>query len=279
MVVYKTTNIITGKIYIGKDESNNPLYLGSGRILKKAIKKYGKNNFIKEIIEECSSRESLNEKEIYWINKYNSTDPKIGYNIAQGGTGGNTYFGKNESELEEIKLKISNSLKDREFTDNHREKLSKSASLRKGNKPCKFKNQKMDEYLGETYSNEIKDKIRKSLKEHYASGMSEEQKQKISKALKGRKLGPMSDEHREKLKESFKKRDAVKREKLINKYIEQFDFFLENGVEESNYEDAKKSYRRVRDRILDMSKYSKIMEQFKIISHNRRVKANVNRRK
>ena len=45
MVIYKTTNLVNGKIYIGKDKYNNPKYLGSGKILKLAINKYGKGNF------------------------------------------------------------------------------------------------------------------------------------------------------------------------------------------------------------------------------------------
>ena len=51
MIIYKTTNLVNGKIYIGKDKNNNPSYLGSGKILKLAIKKYGKENFTKETIE------------------------------------------------------------------------------------------------------------------------------------------------------------------------------------------------------------------------------------
>jgi len=89
MVIYKTTNLINNKIYIGQDSQNNPEYFGSGKILNNAIKKYGKSNFKKEILEECSSKEELNEREIYWINKLNSMDTNIGYNIATGGHGGN----------------------------------------------------------------------------------------------------------------------------------------------------------------------------------------------
>ena len=40
MVIYKTTNLVNGKQYIGKDTKNNPTYLGSGTFLKKAIQKY-----------------------------------------------------------------------------------------------------------------------------------------------------------------------------------------------------------------------------------------------
>lgn len=90
MVIYKTTNLVNGKIYIGKDSKNNPKYLGSGKLLKRSIQKYGILNFNKEILEYCDSDDILNEKEIYWIDKYKSYDTKIGYNIALGGNGGDT---------------------------------------------------------------------------------------------------------------------------------------------------------------------------------------------
>ncbi len=67
MIIYKTTNLINGKFYVGKDASNNPNYYGSGLLLAKAIKKYGKENFKKEILEECQSLKDLNIREKYWI--------------------------------------------------------------------------------------------------------------------------------------------------------------------------------------------------------------------
>jgi group I intron endonuclease len=87
MVIYKTTNLINGKIYIGQDSKNNPNYLGSGKILVVAIKKYGKKNFKKEILEKCETKEQLDLKEQYWIVKYNTLDKTIGYNITKGGGG------------------------------------------------------------------------------------------------------------------------------------------------------------------------------------------------
>ena len=65
MVIYKTTNLINGKIYVGQDTKNNPNYLGSGKILKFALKKYGIENFKKEILEECLTLDELNELEKY----------------------------------------------------------------------------------------------------------------------------------------------------------------------------------------------------------------------
>jgi hypothetical protein len=89
MIIYKTTNLINGKFYVGKDERNKPDYLGSGINLQRAIKKYGEENFIKETVEVCSTREELIEREKYWIKETKAQE--IGYNIADGGWGGNTY--------------------------------------------------------------------------------------------------------------------------------------------------------------------------------------------
>lgn len=105
MIIYKTTNLINGKVYIGQDSKNNSEYLGSGLIINRAIDKYGKENFVKEIIEECSSKEELNEREIYWIDKLNATDRSTAYNICSGGLGGDTLT--NHPDLDVIKKKIS----------------------------------------------------------------------------------------------------------------------------------------------------------------------------
>jgi hypothetical protein len=51
MIIYKTTNTINNKIYIGKAIHNNPKYLGSGLLLNRAIKKYGREMFVREVID------------------------------------------------------------------------------------------------------------------------------------------------------------------------------------------------------------------------------------
>ena len=89
MIIYKTENLINGKIYVGKDKNNNPKYIGSGKRLKDAIKHYGLKNFKKHIIEECESYIQMSEREIFWISKLNSKHPN-GYNLTEGGDGGDT---------------------------------------------------------------------------------------------------------------------------------------------------------------------------------------------
>lgn len=90
MIIYKTVNKINGHYYIGKDEKNNPLYLGSGLALGRAIKKYGRENFSKEVLEECTDSDILAERERFWILYYNAVLDSNSYNIAYGGRGGNT---------------------------------------------------------------------------------------------------------------------------------------------------------------------------------------------
>jgi hypothetical protein len=105
MQIYKITNLVNNKIYIGKDTTSDPNYFGSGLIISRSLKKYGMENFIKEIIDETDDYNVLSKKEIYWISYYKSTDRKIGYNIAPGGDGGDTL--SNHPDLELIREKIS----------------------------------------------------------------------------------------------------------------------------------------------------------------------------
>jgi len=87
MVVYMTVNLINNKKYIGADSKNNPKYFGSGRIIKKAIKKYGIENFNKIILEECNTLEELFNREKYWINFFDATNNDNFYNLLSGGQG------------------------------------------------------------------------------------------------------------------------------------------------------------------------------------------------
>lgn len=105
--IYKTTNLVNNKIYVGKAKQNNPNYFGSGLKIAFAIKKYGKHNFTKIILEECDD-DIVSEREIYWISYFRSTDDSIGYNISQGGEGGTHYWATlTEEQRAEHNKKIS----------------------------------------------------------------------------------------------------------------------------------------------------------------------------
>ncbi len=92
--IYMTKNLATGKLYIGQHRRTmNPKdiddswYLGSGVILKKAIVKYGVDNFERKIIYECDSQDELNYMEQIFIQFYNAVDDDTYYNLAGGGSG------------------------------------------------------------------------------------------------------------------------------------------------------------------------------------------------
>jgi len=154
MNIYKITNLINGKIYVGKDTKDRRSYYGSGIVIKQAIKKYGKKNFRKEILEKCSDYQILNEREKYWIEKLHAIRPS-GYNICSGGEGGDVltnhprrtqiiakmklrasskeyldlqrqyHLGKSwGNHTAEGKVKISKSNKGKIFTKKHKKNLS-----------------------------------------------------------------------------------------------------------------------------------------------------------
>jgi group I intron endonuclease len=122
MIIYKTTNLINGKIYIGKHTGKDLNYLGSGNLFFKALKKYGKENFKKEILEQCETLKQLNEREIYWIEFFKSNDLKIGYNLSKGGEGS----GKGWKMSEEGKQKIIERKTGLKFSEESKKKIGKS---------------------------------------------------------------------------------------------------------------------------------------------------------
>ena len=87
-LVYRTENKINGKFYYGVTNGNNPSYLGSGIILKKAIKKYGRNNFIRRTVIEFDTIEEAYEFEKLIVDQ-DFVDRDDCYNSCIGGIGGN----------------------------------------------------------------------------------------------------------------------------------------------------------------------------------------------
>ena len=148
--IYKTTNKLNGKWYIGCHITDilNDDYLGSGTILKNAINKYGKNVFEREFLFFAFDEESMlwAEKELV-ITK---DKDNMSYNIVDGGGKPPVHFGhtfnrgmirseetkqklrlaklgkKTKPRTEEEKMKISSAQKGRKFTEEHKRKLSAS---------------------------------------------------------------------------------------------------------------------------------------------------------
>ena len=123
MIIYKITNLINNKIYIGKTINTlnhrwwqhlNHAKNKKNSYLYKSMNKYGYTNFKIEEIEKCNSEKELNKRERYWIKFYNSINKNLGYNSTFGGDGGDT-GGKNRGKKwsEGTRKKISETLKKR----------------------------------------------------------------------------------------------------------------------------------------------------------------------
>jgi len=87
MQIYKIFNLLNEKIYIGQDSKDRKDYYGSGVLIMKAIKKYGKKNFQKDILQNCKTKKELNECEMFWIEFFESNKRNKGYNLTKGGEG------------------------------------------------------------------------------------------------------------------------------------------------------------------------------------------------
>lgn len=131
--VYKITNDINGKIYIGVHSTDdiNDGYLGKGTLIQKAVKKYGKSNFKKEILEFFKDRTSAFDKERELVTR-EFVSLTTNYNLKTGGEGGAMYgktnpmygrtYRKSESEKTQISLRFKNVPK----TNQHKQNLSNS---------------------------------------------------------------------------------------------------------------------------------------------------------
>lgn len=194
--IYRVTNNINGKTYIGQHKYTNeddPLfgYKGSGTALLHAYKKYGFENFSMEVLyKRIQYKDTVNSMEIWMIEKERKENKNGCYNITDGGDGCSFWTGKHRSRKD--REKISNTLKGRPWSGHHTEESRRKISeAMKGNKY------------------------------HLGIPCSEETKKKISKANKGRKgsshfsilnkerIGkPLSEKHRQKISESNKGRNT-----------------------------------------------------------------------
>lgn len=157
--VYETTNIVNGKKYVGMHATNNieDNYIGSGRLLKAAIKKYGKESFKKEILHVFDNFEDMAEMEKMLCNEevMNSTEY---YNLKEGGAGG-VYS-------EEVKRKIAEKAKGRKMP---KESIERGLVSRKKNGNW-YKSGEDHHMYGKSHSKEVLNRISENLKEKHRNG-------------------------------------------------------------------------------------------------------------
>jgi len=182
--VYLTENLINGKTYIGQhkcESRKRDRYLGSGKILRQAIEKYGKDNFQKYILEACETKEQADffEKRYIWFHRLGG---KAEYNITDGGEQ-NGMLGRT-GEL--------NHRYNKNLSEEHRKNISASwnpNSARRG------ENHHFYGVKGKAhplYGVSRPDMSARTGEKHhfYGKKLSEEHRQKLSDAKKGKKYGP-----------------------------------------------------------------------------------------
>lgn len=191
--VYLTLNKINGKCYIGSHLSRKrkDKYLGGGKLLHQAISKYGKENFLNLILLETKTLKEARHLEGKYISLFETITPD-GYNIhPEGG-----YLFKDPKDYESISGKLSNSLKGRELSKEHIEKVRKSLMGRKRDPndskktwKSRRKNGTADPWnKGKTgiYSEETIEKFKEIAKNRE---ISEDRKRRTSESMKGKHAG------------------------------------------------------------------------------------------
>lgn len=221
MVIYKITNLVNGKIYVGKTIHDLKVRIGQHKNdsksttrsysskLYNAIKKYGWDSFKWEIVEKCKNESELNEREIFWIKNLGTING--GYNINEGGNGGDNY--KNHPNLEGIKKKISDGVKNSNRWTDEKRKIN-GDRIRGDNCPMK-RPDVVEKFKGDN-NHMRQEKHRKRLsennpmkneeirKKHLDAVNTPEFKLNMSNKIKGKKHPPRSQEHRDKLSASNK---------------------------------------------------------------------------
>lgn len=228
--VYLTTNKINGKQYVGSHNGEiNDGYLGSGLLILKAIRKYGKENFKIELLEECYPDNNQILEESY-IEKYNTLIPN-GYNISPTGGHGLKQSKLNETTKQKIKSKQKGKKKISYFIEKYGNKEGKK-------KYKESEEKRINKIKGFKHTKESLEKIRKSSKGRLCS---EERKRKIGAANRVKSIGNSSHlgcEHSDKTKELLRKQKLgklwVKNNKLaqskqINK--DELTSYINNGWE------------------------------------------------
>lgn len=151
--IYKITNKINNKFYIGMHKTNNldDGYMGSGKLICAAIKKYGMESFSKDILFVFDNEEGMRSKEKELVVLSENS-----YNLCEGGKGGFGYLNRTGKNKSNAQKKIASIL-----MKNIRDKMTKEDLIKAGSKGHKemIKHFPNGVWFGKTHSKESKEKI------------------------------------------------------------------------------------------------------------------------
>lgn len=190
-IIYQTTNIVNNKIYIGVHNGLHQDYLGSGTLITKAIRKYGKKAFTRQIIDTAQSLEEAYEKEKAIVNEEFIKRADT-YNIRIGGLGG-APMSDSTKEIVSRKAKdrLSDPKKNGMYGKNHSEesKLRMSKSTKGFRHSVETKNKIKASSTGRYHSEQTKQKCSVNNANHWnGKRLSKAHKEAISKSQIGQAL-------------------------------------------------------------------------------------------
>lgn len=220
-IIYKTTNLVNGKIYIGQhvcesDEFDG--YLGSGVKLRASIRYYGPENFKRETLRICDTQPQLDAWEMLYINKLRSTEKGIGYNILRGTA--NKFGSGSPMLIPEVALKHSKAMRGKKWTEEHKLAFSKA---RKG-KNC----------------GELNPMFGKRMSDQQRRDISESTRRTLSKPEIRAKLSAASIKFWKSVNEEWKQKHFKRISSCKHKRVICFDFWLNIRIFDS-YKDAIKA--------------------------------------
>lgn len=180
--IYETKNLVNGKTYIGKKQGEfDKTYYGSGMILQQALKKYGRENFEVVVLSTYNTEEDLNNAEVMFIETRNPT-----YNIAKGGTGGDTLARADEEYKQEVIAKRKRGMRNAWSNASEEQRKQWSENISKAKKG------KATRPADYTHSEEVKQRIRESNKDFWQKPP-ESWKENHARAMESKRGKPLEN--------------------------------------------------------------------------------------
>ncbi len=185
MIIYKATNLINGKIYIGQSqhtlETRKSEHLSDAKnsckqYFTRALCKHGADGFTWEVIQICKDIDELNQQEVYYIAYYNAMNKDVGYNLTEGG-GGTVGFKHSEDTIQKISKALSG-----KNNPNYGKRRSEETLQKMRDSHPRLRGKDHPNY-GKKPSDETKEKIRQG---NLGKKRSDKTKKKISIAKTGK---------------------------------------------------------------------------------------------
>lgn len=256
--VYIIRNIVTGKYYVGSSVNIENRWAGhikslesnshNNQYLQNAWNKYGKDNFVFEILEIVDNRDLLRDRETYYLQSMKCTDKDVGYNMID-----NANIGLGVSASDEVRAKIScacSGIKNGHYGKAHSEETKQRISKLKKSKAEEIRLANIQKWIDEKHKCEICGIVMVS---KYGSGRfcskqcmqrhssiirqgvkhSDEHNRKVSESLRGKRF---SEEHRQKISQNAKDRlSLAENNPMFGKvHSEETRLKISEGVKSSN---------------------------------------------